>query len=598
MASECPEDRMSAPPKEEKGPPKINVVQQALNLVMPHLELFHDPEGTGFARVEQKGHVETYRIRGNDLHKWISYRFYREGGKPLKGADMGDVLSVLEAKATFEGQEHKVYIRVANVGERVFLDLGNPDWEVVEVDAQGWRVIPSAKCPVRFRRAPGMLPLPTPEPGGSLEELREFLNCDEDGFILAIGWKLAALHGQGPFPILVIGGRQGTGKTTAARVIRGTLDPSTASDRGAPNDVRDAVIACSNAWVQSWDNLSSMKPELSDAACRIATGAGFSTRKLFTDGDEHITHVRRPIMVNGIPDLLSRGDFAERALVVRLQPIPDAKRKTEAAFWQSFEAAQPRILGALLDVLSGALLRLPETTMDRMPRMADFARLIAAAEPDCPWHGGDFMRAYEAGRQEAATSVLDGDAVAQAIMKLAGKRREEGKPGGVFEGSAADLLAKLAQGAEKGEGWPRSPKGLVNHLERIAPAMAFEGYRIERRRTRTSRLVVISFLLPTEEEEASHTSHDENSLNYQGFDGDASRDTSVFNASFRHGESDTLPLPSDSAIPHQPHDASSKKHCGSRRKQAGDAGGTSSPSVVPFSRVSGGDFDPSEPVEV
>lgn len=594
---------MSRPPKEEKGPPRPNVVQQALDLVLPHLKLFHDPEKVGFASVDQDGHLETFRIGGNDLRRWIGYRFYREGGKPLKSADMGDVLSLLEAKATFEGPERKVFLRVANMGERVFLDLGNSAWEVVEVDGDGWKVIPSAQCPVRFRRAPGMLPLPNPEHGGSLEELREFLNCDPDGFILAIGWKLASLHGQGPFPILVIGGRQGTGKTTAARVIRGTLDPSTASDRGAPNDVRDAVIACSNAWIQSWDNLSSMKPELSDAACRIATGAGFSTRKLFTDGDEHITHVKRPIMVNGIPDLLSRGDFAERALVVRLQPIPDTKRKTEAEFWQCFEAAQPRILGALLDVLSGALRRLPETKLDKMPRMADFARLIAAAEPDCPWHGGDFMRAYEAGRQEAAVSVLEGDAVAQAIMKLAAKHRAEGKPGAIFEGTPTELLAELSRG-EKGENWPRSTKGLGNHLERIAPAMATEGYRIDRTRTLSSRRVCISFFLPTEEGYPSYPSCTEESLTDQGVSHDGYHDGSVFYPSQASCGSDMPPDPSDKVKPHPSYpscDVSSKKPYRSRQKSnhdGHDGYDGSETQLSAFSRVSGDDYDPSVPVEV
>lgn len=585
---------MTQPQKEESGPPKTSTVKQALNLVLPDLVLFHDPDGTGYASVNQRGHLETYRIAGNDLRKWIAYRFFREGGKPLKSADMGDVISVLEAKAAFEGPERKVSLRVANLEDRVYLDLGNPTWEVVEVDAKGWRIIPSSKCPVRFRRAPGMLPLPTPAPGGSLEALKDFLNCDQDGFIMAIGWKLSALHGQGPFPILVIGGRQGTGKTTAARILRSLIDPSTASDRGAPGDVRDAVIACSNGWIQSWDNLSSMKPELSDAACRIATGAGFSTRKLFTDGDEHITHVRRPIMVNGIPDLLNRGDFAERAMVVRLQPIPDNQRKTEAAFWQSFQDAQPGILGALLDVLSGAIQRLPSTHLERMPRMADFARLVAAAEPDCPWAAGAFMRAYEAGRQDAAISILEGDGVAQAVFVMAAQHRREGRPGPIFDGTSTELLALLSRG-EKGEGWPRSPKGLVNHLERIAPAMTLEGYRIGRTRTGSIRRISISFLFPTEEEEASQASQAENTLDNQGVFNDTCGDTSDFDPSQASWGSDTPSVTSDF---YPSPEVSRKKPRKIRKSDTCDASDTCRPPVGIFLCASGQDYNSSEPVEV
>src|SRR4029077_12003263 len=59
-------------------------------------------------------------------------------------------------------------------GDRVYLDLCDPDWRAVEIGPDGWRII--ANPPIRFRRTAGMLPLPLPEPGGSLENLRPFLN--------------------------------------------------------------------------------------------------------------------------------------------------------------------------------------------------------------------------------------------------------------------------------------------------------------------------------------------------------------------------------------------------------------------------------------
>ena len=49
--------------------------------------------------------------------------------------------------------------------------------------------------PVRFVRTPGMLPLPVPEKGGSIETLRSLVNvADEQDFVLVVAWLLAAMH--------------------------------------------------------------------------------------------------------------------------------------------------------------------------------------------------------------------------------------------------------------------------------------------------------------------------------------------------------------------------------------------------------------------
>ena len=56
----------------------------------------------------------------------------------------------------------------ANAG-RLYLDLADEHWRAVAIGPDGWRVLGSP--PVRFRRALGMLPLPVPERGGSIEAL-------------------------------------------------------------------------------------------------------------------------------------------------------------------------------------------------------------------------------------------------------------------------------------------------------------------------------------------------------------------------------------------------------------------------------------------
>src|ERR1700730_19316291 len=51
--------------------------------------------------------------------------------------------------------------RFAEHAERLYLDLADEDWRVVEIGRDGWRVITSP--PVRFRRSTGMLRYQIPE---------------------------------------------------------------------------------------------------------------------------------------------------------------------------------------------------------------------------------------------------------------------------------------------------------------------------------------------------------------------------------------------------------------------------------------------------
>jgi hypothetical protein len=281
-------------------------------------------------------------------------------------------LNVIEAKAQFPAPERTVHIRVAGLGDRLYLDLCDDTWRAVEIDAAGWRII--EKPPVRFRRAAGMLRLPAPLPGGSIHALRPFLNVGSDSdFVLAASWSLAALRNRGPYPVLGISGEQGTAKSTFCKILRALVDPNTAPLRALPREDRDLFIAATNSQVVAFDNVSSLPLWLSDTLCRLATGGGFATRQLHTDQDEVLFDVQRPVILNGIEEMVDRPDLADRSILLTLEPIPEHRRRPEDELWKAFEVARPRIIGALLDMTAHGLKELPNTRLVGFPRMADFA---------------------------------------------------------------------------------------------------------------------------------------------------------------------------------------------------------------------------------
>lgn len=270
----------------------------------------------------------------------------------------------------------------------------------MEITPNGWQVV--ADPPVKFRRAKGVLALPCPVVGGSIDELRAFVNVpDEASWRLLVAWLVAAMRPIGPYPVLFLQGEQGSAKTTTARVLRAMVDLNTAPLRTIPREERDLMIAANNGWVIAFDNLWGIPVWLSDAICRISTGSGFGTRTLYEDDQETIFAACRPVVANGIDELASRHDLFDRAIILNLPPIPEQDRIDELTFWREFEEARPRILGALLDAVAAGLRNIENVKLERLPRMADFAKWVTACEEVLPWPAGGFMEAYMGNRAEA-----------------------------------------------------------------------------------------------------------------------------------------------------------------------------------------------------
>lgn len=468
--------------KGEERPPSQSTL--LLELVEEDgLAFVQTPEAEPYVIVPVDAHVETLPLRGRGFGAWLRARFYDETGKGASNNAVSDALGVLEQRA-LKGERVPVSVRVASeVDGALYIDLGRPDHRAVEVTATGWRIIEGAEAPVFFRRPTGLLPLPAPEHGGSLEELRPFVNVASDAdWRLIAGWLVAALRRCGPYPVLVLLGEQGSAKSTTARVLRRCIDPNKAELRAEPRSEDDLVLAATNGWAVTLDNVSSLQPWLSDALCRVSTGGGLGKRKLYSDGDEALFDVARPLLLNGIGDIVSRPDLLDRSLIVTLPRIEEARRRREAGYWRDFADAHPRILGALLDAVAVAI-REEESTAARLgplPRMADATVWIEAAAPALGWEPGSFMAAYRGNRADAHELALEASPVAAAVLVLVAKRVTG------FEGTAGELLEALAEHAPdavvRSKLWPTNPRALSNALQRLAPTLRAVGVEVDQTR--------------------------------------------------------------------------------------------------------------------
>lgn len=454
--------------------------------------LFHTPDRTGFADLDINGHCETWCIRSKGFRRWLVHRFFEETGGTPNSEALESALNVIEAKADFDAPERTVHVRVGGHDGRLYLDLCNEAWQAVEINPQGWEIID--KPNVRFRRSAGMKPLPIPVRGGSIEELRSFLNVKSDqDFVLVVAFLLAALRPRGPYPVIALSGEQGSAKSTFCAILKALLDPNTAPLRTLPREDRDFFIAATNGYMLAFDNVSGLPPWISDTLCRLSTGGSHAVRQLYTDQDEMLFDAARPVVLNGIEEIVTRPDLADRALFLTLEPIAEDRRRSEKELSASFEAAHPRILGALLDAVVQGLALLPQTQLKKLPRMADFALWATACERSI-WKAGTFMRAYDGNRGEAIENVIDADPVAGAVRALIAGQAD-------WTGTASDLLTKLGDAVgetqRKSRDWPGSPRALSGRLRRAATFLRKVGIEIEfvregRARTRTIRISIAS----------------------------------------------------------------------------------------------------------
>jgi hypothetical protein len=474
------------------------------------VEFFHNAETDAFATMPVGTHKETWPVKSRWFRQWLAGRFWRERRSAPRAQAMQDALGILASKATYEGPELVTNVRLAECDGAFWLDLADADWQAVKITPAGWEIVSGP--PAKLLRPHGLLCLPKPTRGGSIDLLRRFLNlASGEDWALLLSWTIAALRPTGPFPILVVNGEQGSAKSTLCRLVRALIDPSMAPVRATPREVRDLMIAASNSWVLAFDNISNISPWLSDAFCRMSTGGGFATRELYSDRYEIIIDVQRPVMVNGIEELANRSDMLDRSICLTLPTIPDTNRKTEKELWAEFGQLWPLILGSLLDAVSKAIDRYPDVVLQTSPRMADFATWAVAAEEALALAPGSFLAAYSAKRAEATDLAIEVSPIGPAIQEFMSERR-------YWEGTAQELLTSLednhcTEQTKNRRDWPKTPQAIGKALRRLAPDLRSAGIDIRftrstgKGRKRTIQLEKLDSL-PSDMSELSETGRD------------------------------------------------------------------------------------------
>ncbi|MCP3680212.1 MAG: hypothetical protein GY782_08190 [Gammaproteobacteria bacterium] len=300
--------------KEKKASPVALLVE----FVKTRHTLFHDSQQRPYAQHQTT--QETKRLDGSQFTQWLAAAYYREHKRTIRDQTVKEAIATLTGLAKFEGQQCEVFIRAAKHEGVYYLDLGESgNSRAIAIRPDAWQVIESP--PVRFLRPESLQPLPTPKENGDLAQIWPLVNIPDESQLLVITWLIDALRMDTPFSLLEFIGEQGSAKSTTQELLRQLIDPTSCNLRGAPKNVEDIFIAASQNWVVSYENISHLPAPMQDALCVIATGGSFAKRQLYTNTEESIIVVKRPIMINGISVAVTAQDLIDRTLSIEMPRI-------------------------------------------------------------------------------------------------------------------------------------------------------------------------------------------------------------------------------------------------------------------------------------
>lgn len=480
------EDLLNISPSEETKDGEIRKkTQKKLLLEIASLaELFHDEQQEPYAIVKLNNCRHVYKVFSENFKNWLNHSYFFLTAEGCSKKTISDALDTISARAICNGKQKAVFNRVAQVDNKIYIDLCDDNWRVVEITKEGYKVL--NESPILFTRGKTQSPLVEPkakENKNTLNLLWQKLGLNEKQQTLILGWLLSGLRGIPTFPILNVQGEEGSGKTTLCNILRSIIDPSVAESRSLPPDEKDFLPSIVANYVVAIDNISVIAGIISDTLCRISSGGASALRKLYTNDEEVVYKIARPILLNGITDIVTRPDLLNRCINIYLKHITENARKELNEITAFFESNKAYILDELFALVAGGL-----KNKDSIVRPAKLSRL-----PDCElWitaveqgsNGflriGTFSSTYEENVKIAVEEGLQSSTVISLLITFIQEIK-------TWEGTASQLLSKLFLKANNDgysflhtdKSWPRSPRGLVQALKRYKSQLRKVGISID-----------------------------------------------------------------------------------------------------------------------
>jgi len=459
--------------------PDVNSKPFPLNLP-EKIGLTHGQNSKAYVVINNAGNIRAHEVGSKKANNLIRQIYATEEGKILRRSALNEVNEYLQDYAEMALKKENIWYRVAPIQNGIEIDLGDDGHTNIQV-LPSQVIITNNNSQVLFNRPPNMRPFESPYSQGDLSLINKYLNLSDADTLLIIAWLSYTLaHPKYPssnYVHLILGGDQGSGKTTMCRFIQELLDPSTIGVQSFPTNPKDLGIAAEQSHVLFYDNMRSIKQSMADSLCIASTGGNMTTRQLYTNDGMHALNLHCPVVMNSLHPIINQPDLAQRSLPLTLKRITGSNRKAESELVKKFHEDLPMIFRGLLDLISNIFTHLPATEPTNPERMYDFSHWLAAMEKVNAMPCGVYQSAYSHVLQDAMLDSLLDNPLAEAIIAFA-----DNMDASTWSDTPSRLLTELNMSidirTQRSSDWPSNAISLSKRLISMKGGLLSQGIEV------------------------------------------------------------------------------------------------------------------------
>lgn len=452
----------------------VSVVDYVIDLLCKKVEFARDQNNQAYALLEWERRSDVYYLDDPAFENLVARIAYEDSRQLLNDNQLKQVCNHCSGIARFEAQSHPVYVRSFTDAERdTYIQIGNDNGDVIKVTAIGWTVISERECPVLFWRTTLQKPLVLPKRGGSLELLESYANFENPAMIYLFVTLLAFyLEGMGPFPICVLNGQPGAGKSELASMVKELVDNSSANSLLLPRNLDDFIVSQRHSKISVYDNVEHLTPEQSNMFCVSVTGGASVKRTLYSNNSVTVSHITSATIFTTIHPLIERDDAADRSIPFALNRLGDGKFIPKNVLKERRAKDLPLILGAELDLLCAIKAEMANgAALVYDTRLVDFATFGTAAEKYLEMEKGEFVRLIQQSQRAFAPGLKSKyQAFYKAICDYLAELCQD------WKGGAGALLQAVAPYKDaKAKNWPESSEAAGRQLSALQKTFEMVG---------------------------------------------------------------------------------------------------------------------------
>ena len=472
-----------------------SVSDTLLNLARNNMRFFMDNQNNAYVLYNNGKINSLSRTNSGDTEVYLRKLYYDSFHKSLDKNCLRQVVDTLVMFGKTSEEVHDVHQRIAFQNDSLFYDLSDEFGSVVQVDKYGSKIVKQNQA-VYFIRTSDMKTQVKPnlqaDPTNIMEYIHKYFRiADDKEAVLFTVYLVACFLEQISHPILILHGEKGSAKSTTMRMIQRIVSPSMTELLPLPKSRDDLAVILNQHYFVAFDNLQVLNTEKSDLLCQASTGGVYVKRRLYTDNEDVALPIKNCVACNGINVVASKSDLLDRSILIQLQRIPEKERRTDLSIQNEFEKDLPSILGCCLNAVSKALNCINEINLERLPRMADFAKWGYAIAIGIDIDPQIFFDAYMDNICQAKKESINTNSLAECIIQFMQQNSSD-----IWKGTWSKLYKAVKDTAFQesitlDRFFPKAPSALSRRINEIKTDLESIGLFISVGYDHTNKVVTI-----------------------------------------------------------------------------------------------------------